>query len=253
MSDNKHIKDMRDGSNPLRRAKDYVNGQRRRNWSKPERKYRLAYRRRPLATATSTVAAVVATAGIAYGSVQVTSIFAGTPYENSGWAVCDTPITWTVDGGTPYQRDLQWAFDQWQNSSGYKFVYAGEAPTSFDDANTVVQTIASIDNNIAIKFLRNTQSQFLTDTVVGFASPSSVWANEKEISGGYAGFNIDYLVNATQKDRRSLFMHEIGHALGLSDSDDPSNIMYRLIDGQQKIGEGDISGLQALVKPCTNR
>ena len=74
---------MRDGSHPLRRPKDYVNGVRRRKWSKPERKYRLAYRRRPLATATSTLAAVVASAGIAYGSVQVASIFEGTPYERT--------------------------------------------------------------------------------------------------------------------------------------------------------------------------
>lgn len=41
--------DKRNPNHPLRRAKDYVNGQRRRKWSKPERKYRLAYRRRPLA------------------------------------------------------------------------------------------------------------------------------------------------------------------------------------------------------------
>lgn len=252
MSDNKHIKDMRDGSHPLRRAKDYVNGQRRRKWSKPERKYRLAYRRRPIATATSTVAAVVASAGIAYGSVQVASIFEGTPYENSGWAVCETPITWTVDGGAPYHNDLKWAFEQWQNASGYKFAFVGESPTTFDDVNTILTTVASIDNNIAIAFLRDAQSSFLTKEVVGFASPNKVWANEKEIVGGYAGFNIDYLVNASQKDRRSLFMHEIGHALGLADSDDKDNIMYRYIDGQLKIADGDISGLQALVKPCSN-
>lgn len=253
MSDKNPISDFRDGSHPLRREKDYINGQRRRRWSKPERKYRLSYRRRPVATVLSTMAAVIASSTIAYGSVQVASIFAGTEYENSGWAVCDTPITWTVDGGPAYHNDLRWAFDKWQNASGYKFAFAGEVPTNFDDINTVIETIPSIDNNIAIKFLRDTQSRFLTETIVGFASPSKVWANDKEITGGYAGFNIDYLVNASQKDRRSLFMHEIGHALGLSDSDDPSNIMYRFIDGQQKIGEGDISGLQALVKPCINR
>lgn len=250
---NKHIKDMRDGSHPLRRAKDYVNGQRRRKWSKPERKYRLAYRRRPLATVTSTVAAVVASAGIAYGSVQVASIFEGTPYENSGWAVCETPITWTVDGGVPYHNDLKWAFEQWQNASGYKFAFAGEAATTYDDARSVVATVATTDNNIAIAFLRDTQSTFLTNEVVGLASPSKVWANEKEIVGGYAAFNVDYLVHATQKERRNLFIHEIGHALGLADSDDKDNVMYRYVDGQMKIADGDINGLQALVKPCVSR
>lgn len=250
---NRHIKDMRDGSHPLRRAKDYVNGQRRRKWSKPERKYRLAYRRRPLATVASTAAAVVASATIAYGGAQVASIFQGTAYENSGWAVCSTPITWTVDGGNPYHGDLGWAFAQWQAASGYTFVFAGEVPTNFDNAKTVVSTVSTIDNNIAIKFLRDTQSDFLTERVVGFASPSKVWANEKEIVGGYAGFNIDYLVNASQKERRSLFLHEIGHALGLADSDDKANIMYRYLDGQLVIGSGDINGLKVLVKPCVSR
>ena len=252
MSENKHIKDMRDGSHPLRRPKDYVNGVRRRKWSKPERKYRLAYRRRPLATATSTVAAVLATAGIAYGSVQVTSIFAGTPYENSGWAVCETPITWTVDGGAPYHNDIKWAFAQWQNASGYQFAFAGEVATNFDDTKTLVTTVPIMDNNIAIVFLRDTQSTFLTDSVVGFASPSKVWANDKQIVNGYAGFNVDYLVNASQKERRNLFMHEIGHALGLADSDDKGNIMYRYLDGQLTLADGDINGLKVLVKPCSN-
>jgi hypothetical protein len=253
MSENKHVKDMRDGSHPLRRAKDYVNGQRRRKWSKPERKYRLAYRRRPFATVASTAVAIVASATIAYGSVQVASIFEGTPYENSGWAVCETPITWTVDGGAPYHNDLKWAFDQWQSASGYTFAYAGEAPTNFDNARTLVTTVAQMDNNIAVVFMRDAQSDFLTTKVVGFASPSKVWANDKQIVNGYAGFNVDYLVNAPQKERRSLFLHEIGHALGLADSDDKDNIMYRYLDGQLKFGSGDIEGLKVLVKPCVSR
>ena len=148
---------------------------------------------------------------------------------------------------------MKWAFEQWQNASGYKFAFAGEAETAYDDSKTIVTTVATIDNNIAVVFLRDTQSTFLTKEVVGFASPNKVWANEKEIVGGYAGFNIDYLVNAPQKDRRNLFIHEIGHALGLADSDDKGNIMYRMIDGQMKIADGDINGLKALVKPCVSR
>lgn len=250
MADN-NLNDKRSPLHPLRKPNDYrEDGSRRRRWSKTERKYRLSYRRRPFATAASTAAAIVASAGIAYGGVQVASIFAGTPYENSGWAVCNTPITWSTDGGSAYTRDLKWAFDKWSAASGYTFAYAGEIPTVYDDNNTSVSTVATIDNNISIVFLRDIQSNFLTSEVVGFASPNMVWENDKQIVGGYAGFNVDYLVYASQKDRRSLFMHEIGHALGLADSDDQSNIMYRYIDGQQKIGSGDVEGLKVLVKPC---
>ena len=53
--------DRRDVNHPLRRPQDYgPDGQRRRRWSRPERKVRLTYRRRPVATVLSTIAVVLA-------------------------------------------------------------------------------------------------------------------------------------------------------------------------------------------------
>lgn len=257
MSENRHVKDMRDGTHPLRRPKDYVNGQRRRRWSKPERKYRLAYRRRPLATATSTVVAVVASAAIAYATAQVPSIFQGTPYDGSGWATCSTPITWTTDlHEVPdilrgkVRQDISTAFASWSSGSGLQFLDGGEAPTVFNDAESKISTVAEINRNIAITFLSNDESTMLSKDIVGFASPSKVFADSKEIVGGYAAFEIEYVVRAKPKERVNLFIHEIGHALGLGHSEDKNNVMYGQLDSDPSLGSGDIAGLRSIIKPC---
>lgn len=247
---NKHVKDMRDGSHPLRRPKDYVNGVRRRKWSKPERKYRLAYRRRPFATAASTVAAVLASATIAYGGSQVASIFQGTQYDNSGWATCEAPISWTIDTGTNFQQDLSWAFNQWAEKTGYEFIYAGEAETTFDDTNSRLASVAEMNRNIAITFMPDRNSTMLTDKVVGFAGPSLVYGDSKTIVGAYIVFNIDYSISATQKQRRALFLHEIGHALGLADSKDPNNVMYWTVDRNLTLTQEEALSAVQLRKDC---
>lgn len=257
MSDNKHIKDMRNENHPLRRAKDYVNGQRRRRWSKPERAYRLSYRRRPLATAASTAIAVVASGAIAYGTANVGSIFAGTQYDGAGWATCAAPITYTLDvANVPdmmrdkVRSEIDAAFTAWSTGSGYTFLNAGESPTVYDDAASSVSTVAEINRNIAITFLWDKDSTTLTKTTVGFAGPSKVFTDSKEIVGGYAAFNINYLIKSKPAENMSLFTHEIGHALGLGHSEDKDNIMYSMLDSNPSLGSGDVSGLRSLMKEC---
>jgi len=87
--------------------------------------------------------------------------------------------------------------------------------------------------------------------VVGFGSPSRVFADTREIVNGYIVVSTDYLVKTDSKKRQVLLMHEVGHALGLADSDDPENIMYRYLDTSSAIGAGDIDGLKAIQKVCT--
>lgn len=250
----------RNPNHPLRRAKDYVGDQRRRRWSKPERKYRLSYRRRPVATTLSTAAAIVASAAIAYGTAQVPSIFEGTEYAGSGWATCSAPITWTTDmDGVPdilrpqVRQEVSAAFILWGNGSGLAFLDGGEASTTHNDSESSVATVAEINRNIAITFLSNNESTMLSKEVVGFASPSMVFADKKEIVGGYAAFEIEYIIRANQKERLNLFIHEIGHALGLGHSNDKDNVMYSVLDKDPSLGSGDIKGLQAIIKPCDSQ
>lgn len=248
----KHEKDLRNPNHPLRRAQDYnSDGTRRRKWSKPERKYRLSYRRRPVATITSTVAAVLASATIAYAGSQVPSIFQNTEYDGSGWNLCEGPISWTLDDGQNFQWDLQWAFDQWEKS-GYKFVYGGKSETTFDDQNSRLDTVAQINRNIAITFLPDRQSTMLTKNVVGFAGPSMVFKDARSITGAYVVFQQEYSLAATQKERRALFLHEIGHALGLADSQDPTNVMYWTVKKNTNLSEGELRSVTALQKGCSN-
>lgn len=243
-------KNMRDGTHPLYRSKDYVNGQRRRRWSKPERKYRLSYRRRPIATVISTIAAVIASSTIAYAGSMVPSILQGTEFADSGWQTCDAPISWTIDFGTNFQSDLEWAFTQWGQKTGYKFIYAGQAQTSFDDTNSSLSTLAEMNRNIAVTFLSDKDSTMLTHEVAGFAGPSMVYGDSKTIVGAFIVFNLDYASSASQKQRRALFLHEIGHTLGLADSQDRNNVMYWMVDKNIHLSNEEATSVTQLAKEC---
>ena len=45
---------------------------------------------------------------------------------------------------------------------------------------------------------------------------------------------------------KSVFMHELGHALGLDDNSDSSSIMYRYYTGRTALSSGDINDLDSL-------
>lgn len=251
--------DHRRPDHPLRRPKDYrPDGTRRRRWLPVERKYRLSYRRRPVATVLSTVAAVVASSAIAYGSVRVESIFSYDPnLSGSGWQVCSTPISWTTDmRNVPadkrqaYRADIAKAFATWGQTSGYTFTDAGEMPIRFDDAQSLVTPVADINHNISVYFAPDSESTMLTKTVVGFAGPSKVFVESREIVGGYVVLSTDYLQTVNPKKRTALATHEIGHALGLADSDDSGNVMYRIVKNKTVLGDGDAAGIKAIIKPC---
>ena len=107
-----------------------------------------------------------------------------------------------------------------------------------------------MNRNIAVYFVPNARSTMITREVVGFASPNKVFADTKEIVGGYMVLSADYVQLVDAVHRRALFMHELGHALGLTDSDDPGNVMYRYLDKNATLASGDIAGLKAIEKVC---
>ena len=251
--------DRRDPNHPLRRPGDYTpDGQRRRHWTRPERRIRLSYRRSPIATLVCTIAVLLGTSAVAYGTTRVGSIYSDDAFAGSGWATCSTPISFTTDTSNlpksvaaRIRPDLAAAFDSWSQASGYSFVDDGEQPVAYNDATSSITTTVDMKRNIAVYFVPNARSTMITREVVGFGSPNRVFADTKEIVGGYIVLSSDDVQVVDSVHRRALFMHELGHALGLTDSDDPGNVMYRYLDNNATLASGDIAGIKAIEKVCT--
>jgi predicted Zn-dependent protease len=47
-----------------------------------------------------------------------------------------------------------------------------------------------------------------------------------------------------------VYLHEIGHVLGLGHGTSPENVMYYLVDDNNTLSPGDIQGIRSLVKAC---
>ncbi|MDP2288523.1 MAG: matrixin family metalloprotease [Actinomycetota bacterium] len=252
--------DRRDPHNPLRRPSDYTgDGRRRRHWTGPERLLRLNYRRSPIATLICTLTLLMGTSAVAYGTTRVGSIYNDEAFAGSGWASCSTPISFTTD--TSYlskdmaasiRPDLAAAFEEWTRGAGYAFVDEGEHPVVFDDATSTVRTSADLQRNIAVYFVPDSRSRMITSAVVGFASPNMVRPDTREIVGGYMVVSADYVKVVDPVRRRALFMHELGHALGLAHSDDPGNVMYKYMHNNATLASGDIAGIKAIEKVCAS-
>lgn len=250
--------DRRNPNHPLRRPQDYgPDGSRRRNWSGPERKFRLTYRRHPVLTLLCTAFIFMSTSVLAFGAPRVGSIYAASPFADSGWATC-APITWTTDtknlpakDASLVRQELASAFAAWAEVSGLSFIDGGNSPVVYDDTTSAVRTETELSHNIAVYFVPDAQSTMINKSIVGFGSPSKVYADSKEIVGGYVVVSSDFMKSSKRKSRLAIFTHEVGHALGLGHSEDPNNIMFAFPQESQGLGSGDIEGIRALTKRCS--
>jgi hypothetical protein len=200
---------------------------------------------------------------VAYAESQVASIFVGSSPElvNSGWAACDTPITWSMDTSRVSAADAKIAQQQmtsdlkkWGDASGLQFNYVGEVPIVYDDTNYVVTSdIHPSARHLYIAFLKDSESTLLDTRTVGFASPTKVWKDSKEITEGSVVLSIDYVKKINAKKQSALYLHELGHALGLGHGTDEENVMYYLVDQNNTLSPGDIEGIRNLVKACKTR
>ena len=246
-SDGRHVRSRADG--PDRRRAD--------------RRVRERRRPRPIWPASTIVvsAAFLAIIGVvSYAETQVQSIFVESQPEliGSGWADCDTPITWSLDTGrlTPAEaavakEQMTADFIKWGDASGLVFEYGGEVPVRYDDSvYSVTSDVHPSDRHVFVAFLHDADSTLLDERTVGFASPTKVFRNEKEIVEGSVVLSIEYVQKVNRLHRSSLYLHEIGHALGLGHGTDKPEVMYPIVDTTNDLSPADIAGIKALVRAC---
>ena len=182
---------------------------------------------------------------------------------NSGWSPCAGPISWSLDTRelTAAQAEIQvrsakWALEQWAKVSGLSFAYAGEMPVNYSDSTfqlTPADGSAVASRHIYLTFLGQGESKLLEGATLGFGAPTTVAVAGLEITGGNAVFRTDYVQNPGRnplQKLRSLYLHELGHVLGLSHAALSQNIMYPIVDRNVTLGAGDVNGIHALTKSC---
>ena len=191
------------------------------------------------------------------------SIFAGQlpALVNAGWSGCAAPVTWTIDTGSLSADEsaeeianLTWAFAQWSQASGLAFTFGGTQQLTYSDAAFSLAPADGtpiLQRHIYLAFVADASSDRLGGQTVGLGSPSQVFTEDKEIVTGTAIFRTDHVLSAIDREDRSLYLHELGHVLGLAHAADAGNIMYPVVSDHLELGAGDVAGVRTMAKPCT--
>ena len=223
-------------------------------------------RRRPRAvwpgmTVIASAMVLTGVAVVSYAVTPVPSFFADqqTQLLGSGWADCGTPITWSIDTSRLAPADARTAmrqmtadFAKWGAASGLTFTFVGEVPITFNAATyQVAGSTHPSERHIFVGFLNNADAPaLLSDRTVGFAEPSKVIASSKEIVEGYIVLSAEYVKAVNARHESALYLHELGHALGLGHGGTKADVMYYIVGTNNELSPGDIAGIRELTKIC---
>jgi hypothetical protein len=201
-------------------------------------------------------------ASISYAATPVPSFFEGQPQlVGAGWADCDTPITWSVDTSRLTRREaaiavrqLRSDFTKWGAVSGLDFRYVGFVGVTYDDPTYQIRSSEHpSDRHVFVLFLRNDESSLLDERTVGLAMPSKLVVEQRRIVEGSVVLSYEYVRRAARLQRSALYLHELGHALGLGHGYSRQDAMYYIVSTTNELSPNDIAGIRALVQACNPR
>nr|WP_225561531.1 matrixin family metalloprotease [Rhodanobacter sp. DHB23] len=173
----------------------------------------------------------------------------GTVYEKAAWA--DKTLTWSFAAPTQgvgstlsdaisdpsQQAAVEQAFQTWAQASGLNLMQVASGKSAdievgFGDLDT------STTNQIGVTHLQGANGN-LTGALVELEDPSqSPLTTDSNGQLAYANTDATF---------EQVVLHEIGHALGLADSDQAGSIMNYLLDGTDaSLGSMDLAGISNL-------
>lgn len=197
------------------------------------------------------------------------------------WNRC-APIRWAVDthlmgavGGNRSKEAARWraVVAEAARVTGYTFIYKGriDGQAFFDPAHPSDNGFRDINSNaynaaggidVVITYAKGNSAGAYTYPAFqrgawGFGGPSYGSAElvdgrtgGQQIGSGYAILRADKIQQAVKKKRtstvRALYLHELGHVLGLGHVSDRRQIMYPSVGKVSHYAKGDQTGLKRL-------
>lgn len=193
------------------------------------------------------------------------SIYAGKIPElvDAGWAPCAGPVTWSVDPGSLTAAQLRAetarlrrALRAWSGATGLRFSYLGVETMAVDGPALQVGPTGSGSarpRHIYVAFRGGDSVPAFVQTVYGYAAPTLADRGTRQISGGFVLIRTDRVRDAAASDPQSLsslYLHELGHVLGLGHAKRDENVMFPIVTDQLHLGAGDVTGVQQLLSGC---